>query len=417
MVVFAKMPINKGVLRKTTNNQQPTKNKKMEYKYKFDGEYLTCPSCGRIRKYRDFYVSKTGKPVAHMICGECFSASCGYRVTPSQYFSEHPEARSQTFTGDWQPHPEPPVTYIDRHHVADYIPAAADLHKSNLLAYLLPIFGADKMMPVVRKYGVGVDADGSTRWPQIDERKRVRQIKVQQHNRFNGHREGITDMTHKHLRDIGEIDPESQAEQCLFGQHLLANANEETIAAVVESEKTAFMFAMLYPQVVWVATGGEGNFSLVRKAQNLLGRCGSVTIIPDAGSFAKWKQEARKLSLTNIEFSNICSGHSHNVDIADLLIYEYLSTHRQPQQQELDFSKPAPSATPTAAPCPSPSPSTTAGASTPTTPAVEPRIRYSTILPFPSGDVFSSLSQVEFDSLLSPEAVAAWQTAHPTAPF
>ena len=312
-----------------------------EYRYKFDGPYLDCPQCGKPKKYRDRYDSATGQPVAHLECGACFS--CGYDVKVRDYFDEHPEARSHAQTTDWQPLPPPQVTYIDLHHVTDYM--TNDLEKSNLLAYHISIVGKDMMVPVVRKYGVGMDKDGFTRWPQIDEQKRVREIKVQQHNRFNGHRQEPTYMVHKILRDRNEIDSESTHEQCLFGQHLLSDANQDTIAAIVESEKTAIIFAALFPQVVWLATGGEKNFSLIVKNQKLLSRCSAVIIYSDAGSQPQWKSYAQSLWLRNVEFSDITNGHPHNVDLADLLIYDYLTNHKRPIQQSLDFDSPQPKTT------------------------------------------------------------------------
>lgn len=311
---------------------------KSDYRYIFDGPYLDCPQCGKPKKYRDMYDTATGQPVAHLECGACFS--CGYDYKVRDYFNDHPEARIEARSADWQPLPPPPITYIDRRHVTDYM--TTDLTKGNLLAYLMPILGKDVMLPVLRRYGIGVDVDGSIRWPQIDENRKIREIKIQQHNRFNGHREGLTCMFHKTLRDKGEIDPESAQEQCLFGQHLLAKVDEDTIVAITESEKTAIIFAILYPQVIWLATGGEGNFGLIIKAQKILRLCGAVIIYPDAGSLTKWKEAARQLQLNNVEFSDLCSGHPHNVDLADLLIYEYLSTHKQPQQQQLNFEEPKP---------------------------------------------------------------------------
>lgn len=302
------------------------------YRYIFAGPYLDCPQCGKPKKYRDRYDSATGQPVAHLECGACFS--CGYDVKVRDFFLEHPEARTKET--DWQPLPPPIVTYIARHHVTDYM--TSDYTKNNLLAYLLHIFDADIITPVVRKYGVGTDADGSTRWPQIDEKKRVREIKVMQYNRYSGHREGTPYLIHKLLRDQGELDAESSHEQCLFGLHLLTQANESTICAIVESEKTAIIFAMLFPQVVWLATGSLQNFSLVERATHVLRRCGSITIYPDAGAKKEWMEKAKKLQLNNIEFSDLCSGHPHNTDIADLLIYEYMATRKKPVQQVLTFT-------------------------------------------------------------------------------
>ncbi len=295
-------------------------------RYKLEGKYMSCPSCGRKGKYRDYYDTYTNTPVANMVCGKCFSVSCGYNVTAYAYYQEHPDERSTPPKG-WKPAPPPPTSYIDAQHVTDYM--TEDIDRSNLLAYLAPIVGREALSEVVQRYFVGVDADGSTRWPQVDTAGRIREIKVQQHNRFNGHRAGATYMVHSNLRERNEIDPESRPEQCLFGLHLLADATADTTAAVVESEKTAVMCAAVFPDVVWLATGGSGNFRLIAEAQDRLRRCAAVIIYPDAGCFQKWREDTEQLKIKNVVVSSLCEGHPSNTDIADLLIYDHLAGAQQ----------------------------------------------------------------------------------------
>jgi hypothetical protein len=56
--------------------------------------------------------------------------------------------------------------------------------------------------------------------------------------------------------------PAFQLSQCLFGEHLLKDT--ETPVAIVESEKTAIIASCYYPEFIWLACGGSGEF--VRKA-------------------------------------------------------------------------------------------------------------------------------------------------------
>ncbi len=291
-------------------------------RYIFSGDYLTCPSCGRKGKYRDFVDTYTGAPVAHLICGRCFSASCGYDLTPSAYYEQHPDERHTPPRGWTPPPPPPPPSYIDTHHVTDYI--TDQIKRSNLLAYLLPILGHDTLLRIVAKYYIGIDADGATRWAYIDDCFRVNEIKVQQHHRHNGHRT-YTYTFHQHLRDIGEIDPNTAPARCLFGQHLLAEAEDTTTVAIVESEKTAIMCAAIVPDVVWLATGGCSNFSLIEKAQHLLAKCNAVILYPDAGVFDDWRTKAESLNVKNVAVSDFVENHPSNSDIGDLLIYQFLS--------------------------------------------------------------------------------------------
>ena len=52
-----------------------------------------CPSCGHKHRFSEYIDQKTGKPVGPG-CGKCDRENhCGYRVPPSDYFKQHPEAK------------------------------------------------------------------------------------------------------------------------------------------------------------------------------------------------------------------------------------------------------------------------------------------------------------------------------------
>jgi hypothetical protein len=89
---------------------------------------------------------------------------------------------------------------------------------------------------------------------------------------------------------VGKSDFELQ--QCLFGEHLLIGNNKQ--AAIVESEKTAIIASVYFPQFIWLATGGLSNLT-DEKCINLKGR--SVTLFPDLNGFEKWNLKRKELSL------------------------------------------------------------------------------------------------------------------------
>lgn len=301
-----------------------------EYRFKYSGDYLTCPHCGKSKKYRNFFDSYTGQPVADGECGTCFS--CEFDVRPSQYFEEHPEYLQSIDGIEYTPPPPKVVTYIPNHYVSDNLFTPRLQGQSNLTDFLLNIFDEELLFSALRKYYVGRDMHERILWPQIDMEGNVREIKSQWHNKYSGSRNGSPAyLLHKQLRDKSEIDPCSDHDQCLFGLHLLRNANSDTVACIVESEKTALMFSIISPDKVWLATGGGSNFSLVGKAVGILSDCKAVVVFPDAGEETKWKVEAAKTGLRNITFSKICEGHPHNTDIADLFINAWLT---KPQKIE-----------------------------------------------------------------------------------
>lgn len=135
-------------------------------------------------------------------------------------------------------------------------------------------------------------------------------------------------LLHKQLRDQKKLDPNTSQKQCLFGLHLLDKVTSDTVVCIVESEKTAIICAVAMPQFVWLATGSEGNFSLVEEAKSILRKCKKVVVFPDAGSKTKWEKQVKDMALdedVNLEFSNKCEGHPHNTDLADLIIYEWMT--------------------------------------------------------------------------------------------
>ena len=69
--------------------------------------------------------------------------------------------------------------------------------------------------------------------------------------------------------------------QVLFGTHLLRDRPFDTVC-LVEAEKTAIIASALYPQYIWLATGGSSMFS-VDMCMVLSGR--NVIVFPDCGQY------------------------------------------------------------------------------------------------------------------------------------
>ena len=49
--------------------------------------------------------------------------------------------------------------------------------------------------------------------------------------------------------------------QCVYGENQLAHALSNTMVCIVESQKTAILMAILYPECIWLATCGGGSTS------------------------------------------------------------------------------------------------------------------------------------------------------------
>ncbi len=294
-------------------------------RFSYGGGYLTCPHCGKAGKYRNFIDMATGSPIADGECGTCFV--CGFDVRPRDYFDEHPEYLQSNDGINYTPAPPKEISYIPQKFVADFMFRPNLQGQSNLTDYLLRMFDENHLMTALNKYYVGHNTDNEgIMWPQIDTHYRIREIKAQWHSSSSGKRQGgYTYTIHKQLRVQGILPSESEHSQCLFGEHLLRKADNNSIVCVVESEKTALIFSIILPDFIWLATGSESNFHLVKNVKALLQGCRAVVVYPDAGSENKWTELSLQTGLRNITVSRKFSGHPKNTDIADLLIYEWLT--------------------------------------------------------------------------------------------
>ena len=94
--------------------------------------------------------------------------------------------------------------------------------------------------------------------------------------------------------------------------------------AIVESEKTAIIASLFFPDAIWLATGGLNNLQS-EKTRCLSGR--EVILFPDLGAETKWIMQADSIPhLKNAKVSTWLMKHStqkdkdDGLDIGDWLI-------------------------------------------------------------------------------------------------
>ena len=116
--------------------------------------------------------------------------------------------------------------------------------------------------------------------------------------------------------------PEFELRQCLFGEHLLIDKTKPV--AIVESEKTAVIASVYFPQFIWVAVGSLTNLN-DEKCSILKGR--TVTLLPDLNGFDKWSSKVKELShLAKFSVSDLLerkateADRKKGLDIADFLL-------------------------------------------------------------------------------------------------
>ena len=303
----------------------------------------TCPNCGDKRSFA-YYVDEENMPL-HPSVGRCnHESSCGYHYTPKQYFQDHPECRtSNAFSFDGQKRdmkskstptkPLKPTTigYVPIHYVEK-----SKSKQSNFFLFLSTLLGnyyGSKSQEVLNRllddYRLGATRDRAVIFWQIDKNGRVRTGKVMQYNPEDGHRikteQGASiNWIHSILKKQKVLPEEWQLSQCLFGEHLLSHYPDKVVV-LVESEKSAIIGSAIFPDYVWLATGGKSQTN-EDKLRVLSGR--TVLLFPDADGYAEWKQRAESMNYCKSIVSDLIEKHAtpkqkaDHIDIADWIIFQ-----------------------------------------------------------------------------------------------
>ena len=287
-------------------------------KYNGPNNKWHCPNCHHKTLVR--YIDSESNQYINDDVGRCDrEVKCGYHFSAKQYFE------ANRFFG---------VKYASNSHFKPQIKPILKTHyvcsdvlkstlksprNASLISFLESKFGEVETNKVISKYQLGAVESDIVFW-QIDTSNRVRTGKIMKYDSHTGKRvKGAppTNITwaHKHFYKEG-----FNYVQCLFGENLIYG-NSHTIA-VVESEKTAIISSLFYPDKIWVATGGIGNFKLI---EALKGR--KVIVYPDLGCYEKWRDKAylyqndMKISISRMLEKNANELERVNgYDLADYLL-------------------------------------------------------------------------------------------------
>ena len=303
----------------------------------------TCPSCGDKRSFA-YYVDEENTPL-HPSVGRCnHESSCGYHYTPKQYFQDHPECRTSnasSFDGQkrnakhkstpTEPLKPTAIGYIPIHYVEKSKSKQSSFFR--FLSTLLGNYYGSKSQEVLNRlldeYRLGATRDGAVIFWQIDKNGKVRTGKVMQYNPEDGHRikaeqAAAINWIHSILKKQKVLPEEWQLSQCLFGEHLLSLYSDKVVV-LVESEKSAIIGSAIFPDYVWLATGGKSQMK-EDKLRVLSGR--TVLLFPDADGYAEWKQRAESMTYCKAIVSDIIEKHAtpkqkaDHIDIADWIIFQ-----------------------------------------------------------------------------------------------
>lgn len=169
----------------------------------------------------------------------------------------------------------------------------------------------------VERYCIGGDSHGRTIFPNLDQEGRCVGGAVIPYLP-NGHRDkskGASNI-HAELKRKDKTHP-TQADQVLFGSHLLRLYPSASVG-VVESQKSAVILSIIYPDVVWLATAGMTNFN-ERLLAPIYDR--NVVCYPDFNGVQEWTERAKQLPFKNIRISDWWRyAQDEKEDITDVVI-------------------------------------------------------------------------------------------------
>lgn len=310
-------------------------------KYSGQSSRHECPKC-HDKKSFTYYLGDDGEPISP-ICGKCdHENNCGYHYTPKQFYNDNPNQRpkmTNNFKQTIQAQaPKPPCSIPFR-----YVKRMAS-YQSAFCRFLYGLFGADILAYLMALYAMGATDRKIIFW-QIDISGKVRTGKIMAYKN-DGHRnkERFPNWVHSVLGKQGLLGKDWELSQCLFGEHLLSwKMNKGKTVAIVESEKTALICAAVWPQFVWLATGGKNNLQ-PEKLKVLEGR--KIILYPDTdtkglddpqSTFNQWSTKAKALPEScQYKVSDLLEKQAtpdqkaKGIDIADWIVDEIQSERLKP---------------------------------------------------------------------------------------
>ena len=303
----------------TTNDRNSMNNFRYTLqKYNGPNNKWQCPNC--LHKTLVRYIDSESDQYINDEVGRCDrEVKCGYHFSAKQYFEAN---RSFGIKYASISHFKPQIKPILKpHYICSEVLKGTlkSPRNASLIRFLESKFGEVETNKVISKYQLGALESDIVFW-QIDTSNRVRTGKIMKYDSHTGKRLKGAPPTniiwaHKHFYKEG-----FNYVQCLFGENLIYG-NSHTIA-VVESEKTAIISSLFYPDKIWVATGGISNFKLI---EGLKGR--KIIVYPDLGCYEKWRDKAYLYrNDMNISISRILEQNANGLaktngyDLADYLL-------------------------------------------------------------------------------------------------
>ena len=318
-----------------------------------------CPACHDKHSFTRYLDGDTGGAINPSV-GRCdHESGCGYHYTPKEYYRDNPqlsefsdtikEGEIRARSNENYPKFTPRVEEKEPGRIPKQYIIQSLGYDSNFVAFLCSIFDRNTLeSPTIERlmsdYYLGCTKDKSVIFWQLDG-KRIRTGKIMQYNPTTGKRiknaTGAIDWVHAKLKRDKVLPDDFNLVQCLFEEHLLKRYPDK-IVALVESEKSALIGAGVYPEYVWLATGGRSQLS-TDKLRVLKNR--TIIMFPDTDTdgktYALWCEKAKELQAMGctVTVSDLLERMASDedkaagLDIADYLIRQLKASRPKPTSE------------------------------------------------------------------------------------
>lgn len=289
--------------------------------YKGPASRGRCPACNKPREFAIYIDTETGQPLADHV-GRCNREQhCGYHFTPKQYFEDGSKRPESNHFNRFNTTPEP-VKPIDPLPIDFLIQSGQTKHyqRNNLYRFMQRRFTDLIASLLFKRYFIGTSNhwEGATSLPQIDLEGNFRQCKLMLFNPDTGRRVRAGSQVRKFNRESGQFETITADQDCtkiygkylseetkglnlqqtFFGAHLLPEHPNKPIG-LVESEKTALIASVYFPDYIWLATGGKYGCRWTDYSVNKILAGRTVVMWPDAfynpekkSPYQEWSERA-----------------------------------------------------------------------------------------------------------------------------
>ena len=223
----------------------------------------------------------------------------------------------------------------------DYLPqetlvsSMGEYNRNHVHRFLVTLFGEDVTANLAKAYRLGTSKKwlGANIFWQIDVRGNIRQAKITLYNPTTGQLdkdgEYVTLLVGKNI--LGNSSANLQ--QCFFGEHLLGLYPHRRVI-IVDSEKTAMISSVYFPQHIWLAIGGSDGCRWTNPAVCKVLEHREVILFPDLGYYDKWQgkaEQVRSLVSCKLVVSDLLEKNCHSAErAAGWNLADYLLKDRSP---------------------------------------------------------------------------------------